>query len=128
VLRTGGRLSLLAANRDAACWPAPWPGHPEEAARVLTDPSGRWGPADGTGRRFTGEALSALVTASGLVVEQLHGVRVLSDLVPSGVLDGEPGAPAALLALERALSDRLPFRDVGHPAAPARRPTLSRPG
>jgi hypothetical protein len=39
-------------------------------------------------------------------------VRVLSDLVPSGVLDGEPGASAALLALERALSDRLPFRDV----------------
>ena len=112
VLRTGGRLSLLAANRDAVVLARALAGHPEEAARALTDPSGRWGLADGVGRRFTGEALSALVTASGLVVEQLHGVRVLSDLVPSGVLDGDPGASAALLALERALSDRLPFRDV----------------
>ena len=79
---------------------------------MLTDPSGRWGPADGAGRRFTADGLTSLVAGCGLVVEQLHGVRVLSDLVPSGVLDGEPGASAALLALERALSDRLPFRDV----------------
>jgi hypothetical protein len=28
------------------------------------------------------------------------------------VLDAEPGAAAALLALERALSDRPPFRDL----------------
>ena len=42
----------------------------------------------------------------------LHGVRVVSDLVPSSALDGEPGAVASLLALERALSDRLPFRDL----------------
>ena len=112
VLRPGGRLSLLAANRDAVVLARALAGHPEEAARVLTDPSGRWGPADGAGRRFTGDGLTSLVTGCGLVVEQLHGVRVLSDLVPSGVLDGEPGASAALLALERTLSDRHPFRDV----------------
>ena len=32
--------------------------------------------------------------------------------VPAFVLDTEPGAAAALLALERSLSDRLPFRDL----------------
>jgi S-adenosylmethionine-dependent methyltransferase len=112
VLRAGGRLSLLAANRVAAVLARALAGHPEEAARALTDPAGRWGPADGMSRRFTADGLRELVTGAGLVVEQLHGVRVVSDLVPSAALDVEPGAAAALLALERALSDREPFRDM----------------
>ncbi|MBC7372859.1 MAG: methyltransferase domain-containing protein [Frankiales bacterium] len=112
VLRAGGRLSLLVANRSAVVLARALAGRPDEAARVLTDPDGRWGPADGVRRRFTGEGISALVTDAGLAVEQLHGVRVVADLVPSAVLDTEPGAAAALLALERALSDRLPFRDI----------------
>ena len=112
VLRPGGRLSLLVANRSAVVLARALAGRPDEAARVLTDPDGRWGPADGVRRRFTSESISALVLGAGLVVEQLHGVRVVADLVPSAVLDTEPGAAAALLALERALSDRPPFRDV----------------
>jgi len=112
VLRPGGRLSLLVANRAAAVLVRALAGHPDEAARVLTDLDGRWGPADGVRRRFTVEQLEQLVSAAGLEVEQLHGVRVVADLVPSAVLDTEPGAAAALLALERALSNRLPFRDI----------------
>jgi S-adenosylmethionine-dependent methyltransferase len=112
VLRPGGRLSLLAANRAAAVLARALAGHADEAARALTDPAGRWGSADGVRRRFTADELRELVGAAGLLVEQLHGVRVVADLVPSTVLDSEPGAAAALLALERALSDRLPFRDV----------------
>lgn len=112
VLRPGGRLSLLVANRDAAVLARALAGRPDEAAHVLTDPAGRWGSADGTARRWTPASISELVVAAGLVVEQVHGVRTVSDLVPSAVLDTEPGAAAALLALERALSDRAPFRDV----------------
>ncbi|MGB8652122.1 MAG: hypothetical protein WCD35_15840, partial [Mycobacteriales bacterium] len=78
----------------------------------LTDPAGRWGPADGTRRRWTPAGITELVVQAGLAVEQLHGVRTVSDLVPSAVLDTEPGAAAALLALERSLSDREPFRDI----------------
>jgi len=112
VLRPGGRLSLLVANRDAAVLARALAGRPDEAAHALTDPAGRWGPADGTARRWTPAALLALVEGSGLAVEQVHGVRAVSDLVPSAVLDTEPGAAAALLALERTLSDRPPFRDI----------------
>ena len=112
VLRVGGRLSLLVANRSAVVLARALAGRPDEAARVLTDPDGRWGPADGVRRRFSSEGITALVNDAGLALEQLHGVRVVADLVPSAVLDTEPGAAAALLALERALSDRLPFRDV----------------
>lgn len=112
VLRKGGRLSLLVANRDAAVLARALAGRPEEAAHALTDPNGRWGAADGTTRRWTPASVQTLVTAAGLEVEQLHGVRTVSDLVPSAVLDTEPGAAAALLALERTLSDRPPFRDL----------------
>ena len=113
VLRPGGgRLSLLVANRAAAVLARALAGHPDEAAHALTDPAGRWGDGDGVRRRFDGEQLRELVVAAGLTVEQVHGVRVVADLVPSAVLDTEPGATAALLALERALSERPPFRDV----------------
>ena len=111
-LRPGGRLSLLVGNRDAVVLARALAGHPDEAAHALTDPAGRWGPGDGVPRRWTPEHITDAVTAAGLHVEQLHGVRVVSDLVPSAVLDVEPGAPAALLALERALADRPPFRDL----------------
>jgi hypothetical protein len=112
VLRPGGRLSLLVANRDAAVLARALAGRPDEAAHALTDPHGRWGPADGTARRWTPSGISELVAGAGLAVEQLHGVRAVSDLVPSGALDGDPGAASALLALERSLSDRAPFRDL----------------
>ena len=111
-LRPGGRLSLLVANRDAAVLARALAGHPDEAAHALTDPAGRWGAADGAVRRWTPAQLADLVTGAGLVTEQVHGVRTVADLVPSAVLDTEPGAAAALLALERALSDRPPFRDL----------------
>ena len=111
-LRPGGRLSLLVANRAAAVLARALAGRPEEALAALADPAGRWGPADGAARRWTPESLAELVSAAGLQVEHLHGVRVVADLVPSAVLDTEPGAAAALLALERALSDRAPYRDI----------------
>jgi len=112
VLRPGGRLSLLVANRAAAVLARALAGHPDEAAHALTDPSGRWGAGDGVRRRFGAEQLRTLVAGAGLVVEQVHGIRVVADLVPGAVLDTEPGTAAALLSLERALSDRSPFRDV----------------
>ena len=112
VLRPGGRLSLLVAGRAAAVLARALAGRPEEAAHALTDPAGRWGPADGAARRFAPDAVQALVRDAGLRVEQVHGIRVVADLVPGAALDLEPGAHAALLALERALADRPPFRDL----------------
>ena len=111
-LRPGGRLSLVVANRDAAVLARALAGRPEEAAHVLTDPRGRWGPADGASRRWTPVALSELVTAAGLVIEQVHGIRTVSDLVPSALLESEPGAVPALVALERTLASLPPFRDL----------------
>jgi SAM-dependent methyltransferase len=112
VLRPGGRLSLLVGNRNAVVLARALAGRPDEAAHALVDPAGRWGDADGVPRRWTPDGIVELVLAAGLQVEQLHGVRVVADLIPAAALDLEPGAPAALLALERSLADRSPFRDI----------------
>jgi hypothetical protein len=87
-------------------------GRPDEAAHALADPAGRWGDGDGVPRRWSPDEVVALVTGAGFEVEQLHGVRVVADLIPSAALELEPGAPAALLALERTLAERPPFRDL----------------
>jgi hypothetical protein len=44
-----------------------------------------------------------------LHAEQIHAVRVFTDLVPSALVDAEPGAASALLALERAVAERPEF-------------------
>jgi hypothetical protein len=59
--------------------------------------------ADGP-RRYTREEVLALLDGHGFTADTVHGIRVLADLVPSTVVDTEPGAQAALVELERAVS------------------------
>jgi len=104
VLRPGGRLSLLVAQRHAAVIARAMAGHFTQALELLSDtPSGQPGR---TGHRFTPHEATALVAAAGFELSSLHGVRVFADLVPGSLLDLEPGATAALLELERAVSER----------------------
>jgi 2-polyprenyl-3-methyl-5-hydroxy-6-metoxy-1,4-benzoquinol methylase len=105
VLRPGGRLSLLVAQRNAAVVARAMAGHFAQALALLdeTAPSGR------TGRRFTAAEAADLLGEAGLVLESVHGVRVFADLVPGSLLDLEPGAPAALAELEHAVADRPEF-------------------
>ncbi|HEX2315942.1 MAG TPA: SAM-dependent methyltransferase, partial [Thermomonospora sp.] len=62
--------------------------------------------------RFTREALTALAAGAGLRVAELHGVRIFADLVPGGVLDGDPEAVDALIALESAAAVHPVLRDL----------------
>ncbi|MCG5212409.1 methyltransferase domain-containing protein [Streptosporangium soli] len=112
LLRPGGAISVLAANPVATAIHRSLAGRFEEAAQVLTDPVGRWGDRDPTPRRFTGEALAGLLVATGLVPGEVHGVRVFADLVPSRLIDGEPGAAQALVALEQAAASHPVLRDI----------------
>ena len=61
---------------------------------------------EGSPRRFTSEELSVLLVGAGFADVALHAVRVFSDLVPSSLVDLEPGAGAALAALEEAVAGR----------------------
>lgn len=105
VLRPGGRLSLLVAQRNAAVIARAMAGHFAQAAALLDDTTstGR------TGRRFTLAEAEQLLADAGFTVAASHGVRVFSDLVPGSLLDLEPGAAGALVELERAVASRAEF-------------------
>ena len=104
----GGTLSLLAAGLGGAVLARALAGHFAEARQVLTAPEGRREAAEP--RRFTPEQLTDLVTASGLAVTAVHGVRIFSDLVPGALVDAEPAAREALQALEAAAAASPAFR------------------
>lgn len=111
-LRKGGLVSLLAANRNGAVLARAVAGHFATAQELLTGPDA---PADadlGTRRLFTVEELRALVADSGLQVVSVHGVRIFADLVPGALVDTEPGAVEALLALEQAAAEEPAFHAV----------------
>jgi 2-polyprenyl-3-methyl-5-hydroxy-6-metoxy-1,4-benzoquinol methylase len=110
VLRPGGRLSLLVAQRHAAVIARAMAGHVAQALALLDDPTYQSARATGrTGRRFTADEITGLLTDAGFEVGSVHGVRVFADLVPGALLDLEPGTTAALLELERAVSDRAEY-------------------
>ena len=103
VLAPGGALSLLVSQRHAAVLGRAMAGHFGAALELVQGVAPQAGDHE---RRFTADQVRALVEAAGLVLVEMHAVRVFSDLVPSAILDLEPGAVEALLDLERAVADR----------------------
>lgn len=107
VLRPGGLLSLLVAQRHAAVIARAMAGHFGQA-RALLEPAGE--PTSvRSGRRFTHDEVTAFLGEAGFGVVSLHAVRVFADLVPGALLELEPGATAALVDLERAVSTRTEY-------------------
>ncbi|HVN13688.1 MAG TPA: methyltransferase domain-containing protein [Kineosporiaceae bacterium] len=107
VLRPGGLLSALVAQRLGAVLARALSGRFGAALRVLEDPAGRGGPGDPVSRRFDRAALLALFEAEPVRLRAVHGVRLFTDLLPGALVDGDLEAGQALLDLERATS--------GHP-------------
>jgi S-adenosylmethionine-dependent methyltransferase len=109
VLRPGGTVSILVAQRHAAVVARAMAGHLHQALALLDGdeqadrPSGRSGRPS---RRFTAAEIASLVEQAGFAVGAVHAIRVFTDLVPGSLLDQEPGAAAALADLERAVAER----------------------
>ncbi|MFB9314936.1 methyltransferase domain-containing protein, partial [Nocardioides plantarum] len=101
VLRPGGHLSLLVAQRHAAVVARAMAGHFAQAAALLDSTE-----VHGRTRRYTAAESATLLDSAGFRVVATHGVRVFADLVPGSLLDLEPGASAGLVELERAVADR----------------------
>jgi S-adenosylmethionine-dependent methyltransferase len=108
-LRPGGAASVLVAGRAAAVLTRAVNGHLADAAALLADPHGRTGPKDTLRRRYDAETAAALLRAAGLEVSEIHGVRVLADLLPAAVADGDP---QAVVDLELAAAAHPPYRDI----------------
>ncbi|ROR92048.1 methyltransferase domain-containing protein [Nocardioides aurantiacus] len=123
VLRPGGTLSLQVGQRHAAVLARAMAGHFTQARDLLTADGG----GTATERRFTAEELRDRLGAAGFDVTAVHGVRVFTDLVPSSLLDLEPGAGAALLELERAVAERPEYLTVASQLHVLARLTPARP-
>jgi SAM-dependent methyltransferase len=108
-LRPGGAASVVVANRAAAVLARAMSGQLDVAATALVDPDGRTGERDTLRRRFGVESATALLTRAGLVVDEVHGVRVVADLLPGGVAEREH---EHLIAIELAAAGRAPYRDI----------------
>jgi S-adenosylmethionine-dependent methyltransferase len=104
VVRPGGAISLLVAQQHAAVVARAMAGHFQQALAML-DPQATV-PAGRSGRRYSHDELTALVSDAGFTVDAVHAIRVFTDLVPGSLLDLEPGAPAALAELEQAVATR----------------------
>ncbi|HEY8472787.1 MAG TPA: methyltransferase domain-containing protein [Natronosporangium sp.] len=100
-LRPGGAASVLVANRAAAVLSRAMAGHLDAAVALLVEPE--------LPRRFDAATVAAMLEGAGLKLEEIHGVRVLADLIPAAVAEADP---ATLLELETRLSRKQPYRDI----------------
>jgi SAM-dependent methyltransferase len=108
VLRLGGQVSLATANRAGAVLARAVAGHPVEALALLEDRDPAPGRARPARRRFAPDDLLALVEGAGLRPGTWRGVSVVADL-----LESTSGAdPQAVRALELALAEASPYRDI----------------
>jgi SAM-dependent methyltransferase len=106
VLRPGGLVSVLVAQRLGALFARALSGRFAEARRLLADPAGRGGEHDPLPRRFDEAGVLALFSGAAdrtIRVRAVHGVRLFTDLLPGALVDGDPEAAQALLELERAV-------------------------
>ena len=121
VLRTGGTVSVLAANVVAAVLQRALAGRYDEARRLLDPRSPSAGgsteplaPAPATGvtqhRWFTLPELTALIEGAGLRVGEAQGIRVFAGLLPGAGAD--PNAVDALRDLEAAAAGYPALRDI----------------
>lgn len=112
VLAPDGYLSVLAAQRAAAVFARAISGHLDDARALLGDPDGSWGRTDPVPRRFTQAELETLLADTGFGSTEVRGVRVFTDHISSLMVDSEPGAAEALLALEAAVATHRDFMAI----------------
>ncbi|MFI5425954.1 class I SAM-dependent methyltransferase [Aeromicrobium sp. UC242_57] len=103
VLRPGGSVSLVVAGRNAAVVARALAGDFVTAQTLLDRSAATWDVRTMGPRRFVQAEVEALLDGLGFSVTAAHGLRVFADLVPSAIVDTEPGSRDALYALEQVL-------------------------
>ena len=105
VLRPGGHASVVVAGRRAAVVARALAGDFAGAARIHASSLETWDVRAQGPRRFDPTEIEALLSRHGLPVVRSFVLRVFTDLVPSALVDVEPGAREALYELERQVRD-----------------------
>jgi SAM-dependent methyltransferase len=97
VLRPQGIASLLVAQRLGAVLARALAGRFTDARHLLEDEASALDP-----HRFDVDELLELLAGRPVTVRSVHGVRLVTDLLPGALVDGDPATVDALLGLERA--------------------------
>ena len=100
VLRPGGALSLLVAQKHALVLGQALAGNVAGARQTWDDP-----------RRLDFAAVTALVEAAGFAVVEADGIGAVAELVPEAAVES-PAAWTDLLALETSVSRDAAFRSL----------------
>ncbi len=108
-LAPSGRLSIVVPGRVSAAIGRAIAGDFAGAQALVERPVAHWVPDEHGPRRYFSEELDALLAAAGFRPAATRGLRVFADLVPSAVVDVEPGAREALFAVESAARERHEF-------------------
>lgn len=103
VLRPAGHVSVMVAGRNAAVAARALAGDFVTAQTLVGRTATDWDVRTMGPRRFVAAEVEQLLGGLGFVSVRTSGVRVFADLVPSAIVDTEPGARDALYALERIL-------------------------
>src|SRR5699024_1943816 len=111
-LRTDGVLSAAVPGRPAGVLARAIAGQFERAQALLDADVDTWSFDEHGPRRFTRTEFETLLGRHGFAVDRVDAVRVFADLVPSALVDTEPGARRGLLELERAVATRPEFAAV----------------
>lgn len=101
VLRPGGHVSVVVAGRNAAVAARSLAGDFVTAQALLGRTAASWDVRSMGPRRFVQDEVEALLETQGFAAVAVNGLRVFADLVPSAIVDTEPGSRDALFALER---------------------------
>lgn len=107
VLRPGGTLSLVVAQRHAAVLARAMSGHFQQALALLE--GGEPEETRGVRHRFSAEELVALLREQGFTPGDVHGVQIFADLVPGALIDAAAGSAQELMDLEEAVARRPEF-------------------
>jgi SAM-dependent methyltransferase len=128
-VRPGGHVSVLTAGRLGAVLGQTLAGRFTQAVATLTSPDGRYSELDPLQRRYDAAGIGQLLADSGLFVESVTGVGVLSGLVSGAARQAVPGGDAELVRLEAAAAGHPALREIAADLhVVARRPVAGRPG
>jgi SAM-dependent methyltransferase len=111
-LRDGGVVSVVVAGRPAAVLARALAGDFDGAAALAGAVVEDWDLKVQGPRRYVAAELEALLAAAGFSASAPVGLRTFADLVPSAVVDTEPGARERLYALERLVRTSRDFSAV----------------
>lgn len=112
VLRPGGHASIVVAGRHAAILARALAGDFATAASLFGATAAEWDVRVHGPRRFVPDEIATLLAAHDLTPVATQALRVFSDLVPSALVDLEPGARASLYELERLVRDDPAFSAI----------------